>query len=50
MDERVMMEMVKCKELTKYAKMIDDVLVEVVRHELRRKNVRWMKRMTYLYY
>ena len=44
------MEMVKCRELTAYAKLIDKMLVDVVRFELKRKSVRWMKRMTYLYY
>ena len=49
-DERVMIRMVKCKELTAYAKLIDDVLIKVIRCELKRKKVRWMKRMTYLYF
>ena len=45
-----MMRMVKCKELTAFAKLIDNILIEIVKHELRRKKVRWMKRITYLYF
>ena len=49
-DKSMMIKMVVCKKLTGYAKLIDDVLIRVARHELGRKNVRWLKRMTYIYY
>ena len=48
--EHLMMEMVMSKDLTGFAKLIDGVLMTMVRSELKRKQVRWLKRMSYLYY